>query len=438
MAATPFCRIESLIGVGLLFEMMSACGGRDHRSMPVEDGRLPRLHMEAKQIGPGRFETLNGDPSMVDGRGPFLPAQHPAFPQLVGSFYHVIANPRLVTIAASNDLLAPSLFNFTDQLVAGPWWPAAASEYGIGRPTGSIHALGPPIYANPTEGDMKSYIQDLITRDPELAPDGSTIYMFYLPDGIVAMEDKVYPAAPNTNCRFYAGYHERITAAGDNWALAQRCFVATSSTDQLDTLTVTASHEIIEAATDPGLDGYRLPMTSTRAPWVDSVWAHYYGGPVESGDLCQYTQVRIDGYLHQRNWSNQAARAGGDPCAPAIKEPYYSTSVPKDWYPLAQGETVHVPITGWSTARTKNDWIISATPTFGYNDFQVSLTSSTSTNTLSGTFPTLNNGRVATLTVRASDRAPSGLAYVVVAIVSSPVEVASDALHFWPVGFYVP
>jgi hypothetical protein len=261
--------------------------------------------------------------------------------------------------------------------------------------------------------------------------------MLYLPDGIVALEDGVQPAMPNTNCRFYAGYHEKLRNSTDGWALAQRCMVATSTTEQMATLTDTASHEIIEIATDPA-DGYKLAMTSTATPWVDSVWAHYYGGPVEVADLCSYSQKTINGYLYQRIWSNRAAREGGDPCVPAISEPYYSASAPRDWYPINPGETIHVPITGWSTSRIEHDWVISATPTFGYSQFGVTLTSSTSTNTLSGVFPTLNNGKVATLTVRATMAAKHGVAYMVVAVVSSPIGPSTDTLHFWPVGFYVP
>jgi hypothetical protein len=364
----------------------------------------------------------------------FIPAAHPAFPQLPQGTNGVLTTPTIVTIVASNDTLAMDLFTFSDQLIAGTWWPAVATEYGIGRPAHSVHLTGPAITANISGSQMERYIRQAITGHANMQPNGSMIYMLYLPDGINAVEDNT--GMPNNGCQFYGGYHQQLGNDSDNWAYGQRCDMHGSARDQLDTLTVTGSHEIIESATDP-VDGFYLPITSTSAPWLDSVWSQYYGGVVEAGDLCGSTGIRIGTYEYQRSWSNRAAAEGGDPCVPTINEPYFAASAPQDWYAMAPGQTINVTITGWATAPMP-DYAIVANIDTGYDGFNVTLTSSTSTLSMSGNIiPLTNNGRTSRLTVTAPAHAERDVYYVILELDTYTLGPSSDYMHFWPVGFYV-
>jgi hypothetical protein len=119
-------------------------------------------------------------------------------------------------------------------------------------------------------------------------------------------------------CVAYGAYHYETAQTGTNapivYALMPRCNAGTSY--ELEDLTVSASHEWIEAATDPHVNtagGYQL---------VDDdhfVWAYTPGAEV--GDMCEYVdaaiQPLIGGFNVQRTWSNAAAAAGKDPCVPA-------------------------------------------------------------------------------------------------------------------------
>jgi hypothetical protein len=369
---------------------------------------------------------------------PFVAAPHPPFPMLTKGRAGVFKNPRVVSVVAANDDLRADLFAFGDEIIASAWWNSVGAEFGVEQATEGTHIVGPPIVAGMSRAQMESYIQSAISVNPDMAPDGHTIYMLYLPDGIAAIVDTFNPPERNTNCHFYAGYHLPLGRGPDNWGVAQRCSLLGTREEQIDTLTETASHEIIESATDP-MDGWQIPITSTTAPWRDSVWAWYYGGAVEDADLCETSGIRVGRFLYQRAWSNQAAHAGGDPCVPAIADAYYNTSAPKEWYPVAPGGSVDIPITGWSTGQV-SDWAIEVTYTTGYQGFSASLESMTSTTSATGDFtrPTINNGRVATLSVTPPKNAVRGKTYVVISVNSVSLVPSTDMQHAWPVGVYVP
>jgi hypothetical protein len=86
------------------------------------------------------------------------------------------------------------------------------------------------------------------------AADGNTVYVLYLPDGVVFVDAG---NVPNTDCGSLEGAHFQYHVGNDNWAFVQRCL----HNDQagIDDATNTASHEIFEAATDP-VDAFTLPQ----------------------------------------------------------------------------------------------------------------------------------------------------------------------------------
>jgi hypothetical protein len=123
----------------------------------------------------------------------------------------------------------------------------------------------------------------------------------------------------------------------------------------------------VESATDPLGRGYRLPGV-TAQPWDASIWQAWDPGSkeVEIGDLCEGTRTfeivtgsPSGGWEFQRMWSNAAAAAGGDPCAPPEAVPYASVSAPQGWYSVTAGGSVDIPITGWSAAAT-TPWLVHA------------------------------------------------------------------------------
>lgn len=403
-------------------------------------------------VAPGEVDAGSDAP----GGGSFMPAEHPAWPQVPLMAQGSVLRPmRLVPIVVQGETLSSALFGFADALVSSSWWAAVGSDYRLGAPVPSaVHVTGGAIPQssgradpqNPGRADMESYIENLIQANTAPTPDDHTLYILFLPAGVVAYDEA--SGTSNANCQLYTGYHsafETFMAAdggvrGVAWGFAQRCGATQGVSDQ-DRLTLTASHEIIEAATDP-LPGYGWsqegPGPATPPPWTQSPYA-VLGGEV--ADLCTGTQISEGGYLFSRVWSNTAAMGQGDPCVPALAGVVYvNASAPQPWYKVAAGASVQIPLTGFSEAPAQ-DWLLYASVGAG-NDaagrLQATISAATSVTTTLGPTATTNNGRGATLAVNAAAGTPSGT-WSLIEVTSQPMAAGGgDPIHFWPVGVYVP
>jgi hypothetical protein len=366
----------------------------------------------------------------------------------------VLAPLKLVSIVVQGEPLAAHLFAFGDALVTSSWYSSFATEYGLGMPTAqTVHVTGPAIPPNtsradpmnPGEYDMAGYIQSLIAMQMAPAPDAHTMYMLYLPPGIVAYDDMTQMS--NTGCLLYGGYHTAYPTFGlpdaglqssVPWGFVQRCGANQVLTDP-DWLTVAASHEIVEAATDPlPPTGWNLGLVDPVMPWTHSVFAALGG---EVGDLCVQTNWSDGTFMYQRVWSNAAAKRGVDPCVPAYPNvPYVNVIGPQGWTKVSAGGSVQIPLTGYSD-RPAPDWFVydaigpNADPGM---HLTATVTAATEVHTSAGLTATTNVGRAATLTVTAASGTASGT-WAVVEVVSQPeVPNGGDTFHIWPVGVYVP
>jgi hypothetical protein len=133
-------------------------------------------------------------------------------------------------------------------------------------------------------------------------------------------------------------YHNSLVVAGVSVSYAVIPECATDTMTEQQTTTAAASHEMIEAATDP------LPLSATPAySGVDPGHLYYplvLGGG-EVADLCAQwpSSFFVPDELHytvQRTWSNAAAAAGRDPCQPELDGETFFNAVP------TLTDTVHV------------------------------------------------------------------------------------------------
>lgn len=372
--------------------------------------------------------------------GPFTPAAHPPWMQIPKNQGVVLPSMKLVTVVSSGDAQASSFFAFGDALIASAWWSSFSTEYALGTPTKNVHVTGPAITSNPTGATMEQYIASAIAGTPGAAPDGNTMYMLYLPPGIDIVDDA--SGQPNTNCQFYGGYHTTYGTKGDAWGVGQHCPLTGTGLTDLQWMTIVGSHEIAEAASDPTPGtGWTPALPDTVQPWTQSPWQTAVFG--EIGDMCVSTQIIEGSFTYQRIWSNTAAAKGGDPCVPPFsKYPYYNASAPKDWYTITAGGTATITLTGFSD-HPSPDWAVEAqmwnsggaTPA---PTFDATVTSPTVYHTDAGNYPTTNNGKTSTLTVKAPAGAASGT-WATIAIYTYPLTYAGeDPYHLWFVGVYVP
>ena len=374
----------------------------------------------------------------------FTPAAHRLYPQVEFGGGSVMRDMRLVTVVAQGDSMADSLFAFGDVLVVSAWYTTMGGEYGVGAAASSVHITAPPLpTTTPLDrAAVEDYLHAAIAgaeSPPE--PDGRTMYVLYLSDGIDLDDDIA--------CGSVNGHHAPFGDLGDGFAVVNRC--QGDARSMLEAVTVAGSHEIAEAVTDTD-DGWHLPIPPAVPGWqIEATPWLSYNGPnnpyqphVEIGDLCNDTRFTEGGFVFQRTFSDAAAAAGEDPCVPHLAIPYYSVSTPQDWFAGQPGETVSIPVAGWSSAPTE-DWFVTValkSPT--REGFAVATRSDTTTTVGGTTLEMVNDARVITLDVTIPASAASGdraTMYLESARVDADGiigPVGDDLAHRWMVGVYVP
>lgn len=370
----------------------------------------------------------------------YVGAPHPPFPILPRRGGSQIDAPRLVIVVATGEPLASSLFDFGDALLASTWLGETASEYGFAAPASatSLHVTGPAMPASVGLGALRQYVADLAAAQPELAPDGHTIYAVFYPPGT---------SFPN-DCGF-VGEHWALSAGApvgvstDGIAFIQRCGFASGDTE-LDNLTEIASHEIVETISDARPPtGYAMPSVHTMVsgglpPWSISAWSYFQGGSVENADLCEGSRYHEGGFVYQRSWSLAAAAAGGDPCVPALAEPYYSASAASDWITVPAGTTTMVPITGWATG-PRGDWSVTVMRTNWAGDLGASFGATNTVRIHDGQVQMLSisapmiPGQFAVFRLRSS---PNGYVATSGGGTELPVPASGDIWHDWIFGVH--
>jgi len=242
---------------------------------------------------------------------------HPGAPQmLMKSGGNVLSSPKIVPIFFSaNDTMKAQLEQFTQQVAGSPYWRAIASEYGIGDLTLATSIVTADA-APTTDSALDTWLGGHFNgaNGWPSSPDPQALYTVFLPtDNYNATATGLGQACVN-----YGAYHYETAKTGTTtpivYALMPRCNAGTQY--ELEDLTVSASHEWIEAATDPHVNtagGYQEVSDDQYA------WAWTPGAEV--GDMCEYVdaaiQPLIGSFNVQRTWSNAAAAAGKDPCVPS-------------------------------------------------------------------------------------------------------------------------
>ncbi len=276
------------------------------------------------------MDGAGGKPSDV------YPAPHGAVPQVVNYGGPVLKAPKLYPVFFANDdaTTVAKLTDFTQKIGATKYWAATTNEYGGVGPATAFA----PITISETLGSVvdDSFIQSwlkgkLENADPAFpVADENTLFILYYPAGVTITD-----GGGGKSCQSFGGYHSNITldaAHGSQevaYAVLPRCAHFGDLTG-LDAITGPASHEMIEAASDP------YPMTNPAYAMIDSL--HYYWlrilGGGENGDMCaQFSGVFMQfdelPYVVQRSWSNKAAKQGHDPCVPAVPGETYFNAVPQ-------------------------------------------------------------------------------------------------------------
>ncbi len=387
----------------------------------------------------------------------FEEAPHTPLPQLVYQGGRLVLAPRIVTVTFDGDPSAPSLEAFDDALGGTSWWSAATQGFCdgsgacVGPATAGAHVSlpAPPATAYTdskaaASSTFKAFLNAQIASGAIPAPDESTLLVVYVPPtSTITLTDN--GTVIGRSCAQFRGYHDSTTpVAGDSptpYVTIPECAPEPDAgLSSLDSLTLAASHEVVEAVTDPIESpttlGYYLDLSAPASVG----WNAILGG--EAADLCvdllglHGDRAATDGYVLQRVWSNESAAAGWDPCVPSPPGAVYFNLVPTQpsVLVLGVGQSATFEATAFSTG-TMSPWTVSGLD-WASNEGDVKAP------LLSFTFSgqpttTVANGSTVAVTVTL-DADPAELGSAQGLLVSRAEGANGPAAHVWPIVVITP
>jgi hypothetical protein len=241
----------------------------------------------------------------------------------------ILPKARIVPIVFAGDAWSGDIVKFVGTMTSAPsvsWWTAVGSEYGVSQPTSSplITVFEAPPTAI-TDDEIKAWLATKLdgTHADFGAPDPNALYTIFYDYGTTITYQPGYDS-----CTQFGGYHEEVTVGTVTvaYVVMPRCTAFVPGATDFEGMTGAASHEWIEATTDPH------GRTEPAYLFVDTdhlVWRAFPGAEV--GDMCEFesTAFFFDaafGYEVQRTWSNLAAAASHDPCVPPFSAPYFNSA----------------------------------------------------------------------------------------------------------------
>lgn len=264
----------------------------------------------------------------------------------------VMAHVQLVPIFYANDADATMLTSFSQWIVGSQWLTSVGAEYGVG--TGSVPKVVQRADPAPAMIDDRDIIDLLYAglADGSLPrPAGGladVLYMIWFP------ATTTITAGSDRSCDAFGGYHNSVRRGGVelSYAVIAACIdPLVDGLNDLEQREVVASHELIEAATDPIPDNHPgVQLGDPTTPW--------FGFGTEVADLCQRADtteiVRESGFAAQRSWSAAAAAADHDPCVPGATADYFNLAVQSSGVlRIAPGGHQAVTLRAWASGAAR-------------------------------------------------------------------------------------
>jgi hypothetical protein len=358
--------------------------------------------------------------------GAGYPAPHPPMPQVTNMGGPVMKAPKFVVITFAGDSLAAQIDDLASKVASSKtYWSGTTAEYGVG-PVASVQDIS--VAETPTgtltDAQVQAWLAAKLTGPeagtleggaPWPQPDADTIYMIYYPSTVSISQ------GGGMSCNAFFGYHNdfAFSAGYVTYSVIARC-MPFPGTSAIDSIAAIASHEFVEAATDPQPNDH---PTYLQPDADHAAWGMLGGGEV--GDMCAsfgnvfYKPTDLP-YLVQRTWSNKAAAASLDPCEPAGTVPYFNAAavlndavtvggMATKGVKIAAGATRSVTLDLYSSGPTSGPWSVQAVDGLSYlsmggspPELSLSFAGGTSDTT------TGKNGDKLTLNIKVLTADPSG------------------------------
>jgi hypothetical protein len=374
----------------------------------------------AADAGPADLSTADSAPDDTGSDvAVFEPAPHPELPQVPNNGGPILSHLKLVTITFAGYAYELEVQAFGEWLVSSSWFTDVGQEYGVGAGTQGPNVVltdTPP--ASASASDIESFLATKILAGTLPTPDDSTLYVIYYPPS-------TQPSGLGCSGAWW-GHNTVQTPVRFRYAAIPACPPPASFPwTQVQSIEQDASHEIMEAATDP--EYWLAPayaMTDPENPF------HYMGGEV--ADLCVGLTVPEGQFLVQRIWSNVAAAKGQSPCVPAPAGDVVFDLSPASASPISVAAGAHatIALNGWSNGPIEPWFVVPVT----YPGFTATMTPS---GVLS--LDTMTNGGSAVLTVSVPSNTSSGSRGIVV-VDSALVQgtLITGGPYAWPILVQVP
>lgn len=252
----------------------------------------------------------DGGTSAADMASPLATGPFPTtLPQVVPA-QGAIDQPRIVPIFFPNNTLRTQLTSYVQNYVARSASYAVMAEYGVTNTSvTSAVVLSTSPASSVTDTEIQALIQARVSDGTFPSADGKTVYILFYPQATTISR------STSKSCVDFAAYHgwTKVGLQDAPYAVIPQCS-ASSLPSTLPSLTVSTSHEITEAVTDP----IGLSLFEMNDPY--SLWFAPFSGN-EVADMCEWlsdfavTEVGIG--TSARIWSNVAMRNKKNPCLPA-------------------------------------------------------------------------------------------------------------------------
>ena len=383
-----------------------------------------------------------------------VPAAHAPFPQLVYGGGPLLTAPKIVTVVFAGDPFASDLQAFGQSIASSPWWDSVRAGY-CASDAGPCVGQGPPgtfvqlttspdaAYTDSVQGassSVQGWLSRAIATATLPAPDANTLYVVYFPSTTTVTLDN-YKSCVRGG---FGGYHNSMMMGLRDvaYAVVVECtplpppLPSVPATSVLQNATLSASHEILEAATDP-VRGTGFVLGSTD--WSSWPWADLTVGG-EAGDLCvdgfglNQDQTTSGRFTVQRTWSNAQAASGLDPCTPTSTGSVYFNAAPtRSFFVLDVGASATFDVDAFSSAPMA-DWTLAAQD-FSHSTPPSYLSFSIAGGRLTdgGALIRVNNGSKVQVTVTLL-KDPSGLdTYVADGAITSVHYGRTVAAQVWPI-----
>ena len=276
--------------------LLAACGASGRAAPPSDASPEAAVAVDAGEDAPAGDADL--DPNVY-------PAPHHLPPLARNEGGAVLFSPAIATVTFTGDTNAAAIRQFGAAFLASNYAATVLGPYNVFPPTN----LGPFTVTSAFDGgtiddrsQLAPWIESQVSAGALPNPDANSLFVLYLPPGLDVTDREGV-----TTCAGSGGYHD---VTGGSY-LAAYAVVAQCAGNTMDDLTFAASHETIEAITNPQPAGNGGFYIDTNIAWTGA-------GGGEVADICQGDgPIASGGYAMARIWSNPAVMAGKDPCQPS-------------------------------------------------------------------------------------------------------------------------